>query len=243
MYSSVYAACPACPPHSSGPLAFPYCEGYGRPGYYREDTLARKVYYYDMQRHRDNLTIDYSLNVGDSFYVSYGQGDHYPNHDSGYIYVDSIAWSNFQGDTVKTWYFTNPKVTTLYEPSIMLYEGRGFSYGFFLDYVFADGTGIAGQLSGYCKNSSCWSTCTPTGITDIHAGEYISLFPDPAVKTVFIQSDQAQFLSATLYNTEGKEIKQYYTPSLDIGELSPGLYIARIKTSGGYTFKRFVKTQ
>lgn len=241
MYRSFYFSCPHCPQGQY--LYNPYCSGFYPYLFLREDTTLRKVFFYDTQAGRDSVLLDYSLNVGDSFYVTYQQYNFNPDHDSGYIYVDSIGWTNLSGDTVKTWYFSNPRVATLDNPSIMLYEGRGFSYGFDLAYVYADGTGIAGNLNGYCKNNSCWSACRPTSVEDIYDDRKVSLYPDPAVNTILIGSEDALFLSASIYTADGKNIRQTKSASLNVSDLSPGLYLVRIETSKGFCYKRFVKTE
>jgi hypothetical protein len=127
-------------------------------------------------------------------------------------------------------------------PDIELYEGIGYSYGFVLGYTFADGIDYTSSLTGFCHDSTCWSSCRITGINDLMPNEtYVSIYPNPTDKAVIIKSPGARILNVELFDLDGRKLLVSSSDQLDISSLSSGLYLAVISTNVGIARKRIVK--
>lgn len=80
-----------------------------------------------------------------------------------------------------------------------------------------------------------------TGIEEIAEGE-INIYPNPATSTLRISSSE-MINEVAIYNLQGQLIQTENgnVQSLNISNLAPGSYIARIVTENGITNKRFIK--
>lgn len=80
-----------------------------------------------------------------------------------------------------------------------------------------------------------------TGIEEITEGE-INIYPNPATSTLRISSSE-MINEVAIYNLQGQLIQTENgnVQSLNISNLAPGSYIARIVTENGITNKRFIK--
>ena len=82
----------------------------------REDTLTKKVYYYNYNQ--EVILYDFSLNIGDTIFYNKGNG----NPQSGYHkVVDSIGTIELAGELRKKWYLT----TSMYFTKDIWIEGIG----------------------------------------------------------------------------------------------------------------------
>ena len=92
-------------------------------------------------------------------------------------------------------------------------------------------------------NTAILATCgaLPLQIEDLKK-ENISVFPNPANDQIFIRSDKT-WQSAEIMNSTGAIVfEQYnYSPSLDVRDLSPGMYFIRIKCGETYKMGKFIK--
>ena len=88
-------------------------------GWLREDTILKKVYYYDY--YLEVVLYDFSLNIGDTIFY----GKQYGNPESVYYkVVDSIATIELNGELRKKWYLT----TSMYNMKDIWIEGIGSVY-------------------------------------------------------------------------------------------------------------------
>ncbi len=72
--------------------------------------------------------------------------------------------------------------------------------------------------------------------------ENISIYPNPASSNIHISiSNGLKLKSIEIYNLVGKKILKRKEETIDIGNLSDGIYIVRIKTDKGFINKRFIK--
>lgn len=78
---------------------------WGEVGFFREDTLAKKVFWY--LNNQDELLYDFNLNVGDTAKVIASFGNPYPFCPFKMV-VDSIKFNTYFGVTRKQWYFNSP---------------------------------------------------------------------------------------------------------------------------------------
>ncbi len=73
------------------------------------------------------------------------------------------------------------------------------------------------------------------GVANTLAAQQFTLYPNPADKTVFVETD-AYILSAQIYSLEGKIVKavnEEGITSFNVSDLAPGLYIVRLNTDQG----------
>jgi len=85
---------------------------------------------------------------------------------------------------------------------------------------------------------------TPIGIPDITAGDGINLFPNPSQGILNITSTGPTITGIELYNITGALLRTLNRPQdmpVDIYDVAPGVYYARITTTQGITVRRWVK--
>ncbi len=70
---------------------------------------------------------------------------------------------------------------------------------------------------------------------------FIKVFPNPFFNSITIETG-CEILKVDVYSLEGKKIKEFQkTNSLDLSELSPGVYLINIQTINGFATARIVK--
>ena len=71
----------------------------------------------------------------------------------------------------------------------------------------------------------------------------ISVFPNPAIDKIIIESPQQAFVEIS--NIQGKIIKTIeaneYNTSIDISSFAKGMYFVKLKIAKGLVVKKFVK--
>lgn len=85
--------------------------------------------------------------------------------------------------------------------------------------------------------------CTYTGINENTVTSEVNVYPNPANEFIKIES-QNKIHSISIYNSYGQEILHNEVNSkykqINLGELSPGMYLYKIKTELGYNSGRIV---
>lgn len=75
--------------------------------------------------------------------------------------------------------------------------------------------------------------------------EMISVYPNPAKETLYMNIDQANWLETKVFGMDGKEVLMGYNPNkhiLDVSTLTPGIYVLSIRMSNGKLYRsRFLK--
>jgi hypothetical protein len=84
---------------------------------------------------------------------------------------------------------------------------------------------------------------SPAPVSDITASSNITVFPNPANDRITILSDNAEIQRVELYNIQGQLIKnqQLNDNTMNISDLSAGMYSVRIITEKGVAVKNIIK--
>lgn len=72
----------------------------------------------------------------------------------------------------------------------------------------------------------------------------VLLFPNPANDRLFVEANGIEITQINIYNFSGSlvgQTKQLQNKSVDISELSSGIYIAEIISKEASTRKKFIK--
>ena len=73
-------------------------------------------------------------------------------------------------------------------------------------------------------------------ITELNSSTHFSVYPNPAKNTLTIDGD---YTSATIYNVFGKVVLTTdYQNTIDVTDLSNGVYFININTNKGYIIKK-----
>ncbi|MBL0310065.1 MAG: T9SS type A sorting domain-containing protein [Bacteroidetes bacterium] len=138
-------------------------------------------------------------------------------------------------------------------PTGGLYSGDGVSNNQFSPGIAGDGSHVITYT--YTDNNSCFATATKTLVvvtcTRINGMDYehiISLFPNPAVDQLMLQSDlfNTEKLAPVISDVSGKKVPTSFIQNanqlkLDISHLASGLYFIRLNISGEQVSLKFVK--
>lgn len=90
------------------------------------------------------------------------------------------------------------------------------------------------------------TTTPPVGITDVPLNELIQVYPNPTSGTISITSSGQAFNSISVYDLLGKQV--YFeqgagfgvTTTIDLSDMSKGLYYLQIEGEEGFAVKRIV---
>jgi Leucine-rich repeat (LRR) protein len=93
---------------------------------------------------------------------------------------------------------------------------------------------------GWCKDSTAtYSEDCQLGTEDFITTDF-QLYPNPAGNLLNIQSKE-NIENVKIYSSQGILLKEYFSNSIDVSELSAGMYFAQV-TFNGITFtKKFIK--
>ncbi len=88
--------------------------------------------------------------------------------------------------------------------------------------------------TGWCKDDTAmWSTDCSNGIDDVLLNNKVILYPNPAQNKVEIIIEDAILKHVELYNAQGKQILINNDYTLNIQDLTAGIYFAKITTTDG----------
>ncbi len=97
--------------------------------------------------------------------------------------------------------------------------------------------------TGWCKHPNTIYTENPEdcilGLEDFDSTT-ITIFPNPTQYVLNIES-QEQVENIKIYSLQGILLKQAATSSIDVSQLSPGIYFALVAIDGKTSAKKFVK--
>ena len=112
-------------------------------------------------------------------------------------------------------------------PEIMFYEG--FMDDFRLFNVALSEEEIS-ELYAYA----------PTGIGDVSAKEYLSVYPNPASDFIHIETEN-KVIEASIYNLAGqKVISSFNETKIDVSSLTGGLYFLEVETSNSRGVEKLI---
>jgi len=207
--------------------------------YVYDDTITKKVYYYDFTNQKDSLIYDFNLQVGDTFIsmiVWYSMG-----YDTSKSIVTGIDTEYFAG-------INRMKITLGYlnhfDGSILgtysWYEGIGCLYGVFENshHYFTTGGDYSEMLCYFedsallYHNSSVLDTCFgSTQIRELQPEKFFnSYFYNPVL---YVKPDKPVSYTLSIYDIFGRKVKEVAAIGnleLDLSALYYGLYIYRIES-------------
>jgi len=202
-------------------------------GAFREDTLARKLYYLPQGAHSDTLLYDFDLQLGDTLPETYTNSAF-----SGFKVVsaiDSIAIGNE--------FHRRFAISTEYAMDyVHLIEGIGSTFGLiaFLDPPFEFGTSLACfSRNGFTVYPDTLSECEiPTGtVTQPEPASPFRFYPNPFSESANMVIPPS-WIGATLevYNMTGEPIRKIQTTvsssMFERGNLAEGIYTYRFVKEG-----------
>ena len=97
-----------------------------------------------------------------------------------------------------------------------------------------------GDGSGaYANAADCWTDCVGNAINEENSG--LLIYPNPAKNTLITNGN---YTSITIYNIFGKEVLATdYQKTIDVTDLSSGIYFIRINTHNGNNVKKITITK
>lgn len=204
-------------------------------GYFRNDSLNKKVWYRTTTMNRDTLLYDFNLQVGDTLPETYLY-----DFSEGVYIIDSIDFIPYGGSTVKRYIVNN---FCLFDP-INLIEGVGSNAGF-LNKITCRLGGTPNSLT--CMNinntsvypDSSTNCLVITNITEVKKELDYLIYPNPSSGTVNIANAE-NIRTIRIYNLQGQLVKSL-KPSSNQFELpeKTGMYIIQIEdTEGNVVSKR-----
>ena len=154
--------------------------------------------------------------------------------------IDQIcisATNQLTSDTDGDWSSSDPAIATITNDGLVLGNGAGNVTFTFIS--FTTGCDAVTSMSILPLNDS---SCIVS--TDELTSESINLYPNPASRSVFIES-AVEWKALRLMNAQGQLIKNGFgkyvpTKQIDLEEMMPGLYFIVIETAVGVLVKRFV---
>jgi len=193
-------------------------------GCVREDTIEQKLYTWDFETETDELLIDYSLEVGDTFYVYYA---------STIVTCDSIDYQYLYGKTRKVLYFGD-----LQYPFIEGIGKRRYGVATLTDYVE--------WLYDFKEESdTCYFIQPIVSVGDTSSNEPASIpifddfaiYPNPFTDAITVNWETDARGDMYLYNAQGQVVKQQYKSPARIhviptGDLPKGVYFFYFNEEG-----------
>ncbi len=117
-----------------------------------------------------------------------------------------------------------------------LTEGQSISYG--CKFAFAGGLAVTKYIT-YKVGDSCGSL----SVADVTLNDEIIVYPNPVKNTLFIKSNSVDISKIEIYSTLGSLVKKVTNnfKSIQVEDLSKGLYLVKIYTDKIAITKKFIK--
>jgi hypothetical protein len=225
----------------------PWCEWYTYynvpPGIFaliRQDTLAKKVFIYDMAANQDTLLYDFNLSVGSPLPYTYNNPN-YPNVIV--ISIDSISLS----DGYHKRYKLDIGVSL---DSAAIIEGIGSTFGLLTPLVghFENGDAILcfSQNNVTIYPNASASCDLTVGVPSEKHEEVLTIYPNPAQNFIHIQNHFASPLQITVLSVYGTIV--YKTTlakdaavKIDLSDLSAGMYLVTALSDKNLVSRTIIK--
>jgi len=244
---------------------------YGTTGLLREDSLLQQVWYIEPDSLNERIIYDFLLDEGDSIWLQWNADAMGVMLQDGWYYVDSIRIKTFFETERRVFYLDNPLNDDIGfgptgRPYIEWIEGVGsnlhpayfvikdcaadfcgiwFLYGASVLCAFKNDIHIYEDcMVTYFNNIDCYNM--PNSIKNLSKHQLFEIFPNPARDKFILKTERPNIhydvIIRTLY---GKTIK--YTKiikqetSIDISNLTPGIYFISISDNKSSITKKFIK--
>lgn len=213
----------------------------------RDDTAARRVYYYNVNNHTDYLLYDFSLNVGDSIYI------HHPQQSP----TDSIKGKVTLVDTINTLGGPRRRQQVCYNCNTVPFSGRyvnavegigslelPFSlYNPVNDPVHQLVCNYQNQVHIYRSSPSDPCTTPPVGIKELSFYAPLTCSYDPATSLLHVSFLEENY-SCRVIDLYGRTVAESKSPGrncqVDMTGKTGGIYFVLL--NNGRTYKAsFVK--
>jgi Secretion system C-terminal sorting domain len=199
----------------------------GGSSFLREDTIVGKVYFKDSAATTESIIIDYSLQIGDSFYFA---------NNNFTSFVDSIKYKFVYGKIRKVIYF---------DAALTFTEGIGCSFWGVLPSQNIGGSNAYAYIN---QVSSGINNCTPTSISSNYiAPRKINVYPNPSSNSIAINIDNIPILvdfniriqsviGQLIYNGKCKN-----SATIDVSKYATGLYLVQLNINENTYVAKFCK--
>ena len=232
------------PPYYSGPMAG-ICDftgnssgnNYDLPGYLREDTILRKVYFLPIDSINEKLLFDFSLNIGDTLkpYSTYSCLTP--------IIVTQIDSILVGGNFRKQWTVNNGGC--LWDGKII--EGIGSLFGLLEPYSNFERWGFVDCYSVNSVTMFSQSPDCPVLITQVDKQikvDNVTISPNPAKNSITISQTETTFVKYEIYSLNGKLVAESKINSIlqkvDLTGYTEGMYIVKLIGAQKVEFKKIV---
>jgi hypothetical protein len=178
-------------------------------GFYRNDSVAKKVFYIPNDSLMEHLLYDFNLLSGDTikgYMDQIGKVEHGP---SFYAVVDSIDSLLVDGNYRRRWnYHTETSIGvlwgTIFSPTSII-EGIG-STGGLLEGLLSQ-MDWNGSLQCYSENGVLfygWGPCLPLGEAELTLNQNINIHPNPTKDWITVSLEEGTATSVTIRNSLGQ---------------------------------------
>lgn len=100
---------------------------------------------------------------------------------------------------------------------------------------------LTASLTAVCQSDSTVTAPADSTITGIEEIIVTSVYPMPCVEQLTIEIAQDQFVSASLIQLNGAEVKRSSTTQIQTSDLSSGIYVLKVFTRLGIVTRRVIK--
>jgi hypothetical protein len=217
-------------------------------GHVRE--IPNKVYYRPIDQTDDYLLYDFDLGVGDTTFMYWQQ---YPAEwTKVYVRIDSIV-SKFIGDTIRDCYYVSSRDEGYQNWAFLntWIEGIGAKEGFLNSFQSQQIGGYSWpQLLCYKDHGEIlyindqYNTCVIDNYDSVEENENPNLFFDNSRSMLRYTGHWDSSSSVSIFNLMGQRV--YYNGTLcndylDLNNLTPGLYIAVLRSEKSVSCLKFIK--
>ncbi len=222
--------------NSPGMICWPYYvdvnTNYLSFGLLREDTIAKKVYVFDVGNNADDLLYDFNLTIGDTIHSAYaGMG-------ADLVIVNKSDTTLLNGAIREVFYLNNNEYYI---------ESIGGSQGLF--YPIQQGIGFWEELHGVIEDTTViWgSRVEILGINEINNNENIEISPNFTSSEFYLKvlGQIKNPIELIIYDIRGKRIRQIAITENEtiilINELPQGVYIINVVGNNLSTNTKLIK--
>lgn len=210
---------PYCPPFAVDPSG-----GLSTGFLIREDTSARKVFYYDYQNQTDELMYDFNLVAGDTLYPGY-------SWLAPWLIVDSVSTVTLlNGEVRKIFYFPNG---IYYIESVGGWQGLQFyllpGIGFWEEPVCMTENGV--MLWGFSQQ--CYGF---VGLEEMQNTQTKLIYPNPTTGLISVKWKEDFKVHVKIFDSHSRNIFDQdlnENRQLDVRNWSTGLYYYQLESSDG----------